>query len=62
MVPAGNSELRTEARSARRLDKTPTAFEAAQLIKPPALRGVSDSRTTSAGGSIVPMMKWPPAS
>ena len=43
MVPAGNSELRTEARSARCLDKTPTAFEAAQLIKPPALRGVSDS-------------------
>jgi len=54
MVPAGNSELRTEARSARRLDKTPTAFEAAQLIKPPALRGVSDCQAYSGCSAPIP--------
>jgi hypothetical protein len=37
-----NSKVSNEARNARRLDPRPTAFEAAQLIKPPALRGVSD--------------------
>jgi hypothetical protein len=36
-------EPTTEARNARRLEThDPTAFEAALLIKPPALRGVSD--------------------
>jgi hypothetical protein len=40
-----NSKVSNEARNARRLDPRPTAFEAAQLIKPPALRGVSDSHS-----------------
>jgi len=43
MEQPDNSESANKARSARRLDHRPTAFEAAQLIKPPASRGVSDS-------------------
>ena len=42
MEQADNSELSNKARNARRLNLTPTAFEAAQLIKQPASRGVSD--------------------
>jgi hypothetical protein len=42
MEQADNSNVIDEARNARRLDPWPNRLEAAQLIKPPASRGVSD--------------------
>jgi hypothetical protein len=42
MILARNSELLTEARYSATPKLVATAFEAVQLIKPPAPRGVSD--------------------
>src|SRR3954452_24648117 len=44
MILARNSELLTEARYSATPKLVATAFEAVQLIKPPAPRGVSDYR------------------
>jgi hypothetical protein len=55
----GASETKKQARNARRLDPWSTAIEAAQLIKPPALRGVSDSSSERNKAADLPaMFSW----
>jgi hypothetical protein len=55
MILARNSELLTEARYSATPKLVATAFEAVQLIKPPAPRGVSDSFWSLVG---LPSAKW----